>query len=52
MRRTNKPKTDLTHRPDPKQAEGMIQKAKRLFAPERGRWVRVDAKTLKFQFYK
>ena len=52
---TKREKADSIHLHDNEnrsRAKMMVQKTKQLFSPERGHWVRVDAKTLKFQPYK
>lgn len=46
---------DCTHRTDPearRRARETVCRAQERFSPDRGRWIRANAKTLKFKPYK
>ena len=48
-------KPDCIHMTDPearRRARETVRRAQGRFSPDRGRWIRVDAKTLKFKPYK
>ena len=45
-------KPDCIHMTDPearRRARETVRRAQERFSPDRGRWIRVDAKTLKFK---